>query len=169
LLWDIRLPGGSGALGMSELKARFPHLPVVVIHDSIYHESSQGLLGQRLTGVITRQVDEELLRSIICRLLEGGSWFSEQWLSPGTLLTKDSVDQLFRLVKLNSLSKSQLRVMKRVLRGRMNKQIAYELSVSEATVKVHISNMLRKFGVRSRSELIVSLLSPEIHKSSRVH
>lgn len=169
LLWDVRLPGSCASLGLAELKARFPRLPVVAIHDGVYHEANQGLLAQRLTGVISRQVDEVLLQRIIKCLLSGDRWLPEQWHSQNAVLTTESRDHLYRLAKLDALSKSQLRVMKRVLRGLMNKQIASELGVTEGTVKVHISNILKAFCVQNRSELIVSLLSPEINQMPQVH
>ena len=61
------------------------------------------------------------------------------------------------LAKLSTLTPQQTRVLSMISRGLLNKQIAYELSVSEATVKAHVSAVLQKLDVDSRTQAVIQL------------
>ena len=83
-------------------------------------------------------------------MLDGGRW------TPPDLDGKPQSGETNALVKrLSSLTPQQVRVLMMLSQGLLNKQIAYELSVSEATVKAHVSAILQKLGVESRTQAVI--------------
>ncbi|MDO6565278.1 hypothetical protein Q4488_18035 [Amphritea sp. 1_MG-2023] len=86
------MPGSSGRAGLAELAAAFTDLPIVVIHDVIYHEATQGILGKDLTEVITRHVCEKKLQQIVSCLLQGRRWFPAQMIGKMRLRSRKTLN-----------------------------------------------------------------------------
>ena len=98
------------------------------------------------------------MRAAIGKVLEGG-----QWTPPDLDLNAPADREASALVRrLSSLTPQQVRVLMMLSQGLLNKQIAYELSVSEATVKAHVSAILQKLGVESRTQAVI--LAAKIEK-----
>src|SRR5229473_7812646 len=92
------------------------------------------------------------MRAAIRQVLEGGVWTP-----PDVDLTAGPDDDTRDLVtKLSTLTPQQVRVLMMLSGGLLNKQIAYELGVSEATVKAHVSAILQKLGVESRTQAVIA-------------
>jgi DNA-binding NarL/FixJ family response regulator len=92
------------------------------------------------------------MRAAIARILEGGVWTP-----PDVDLKGGSDAQAAETVqRLATLTPQQVRVLMMLSEGLLNKQIAYELSVSEATVKAHVSAILQKLGVESRTQAVIA-------------
>ena len=85
-------------------------------------------------------------------ILDGGIWFSDEMQRNG------GGDELGDLAtRLATLTPQQVRVLSMLGQGLLNKQIAYELNVSEATVKAHVSAILQKLGVDSRTQAVIAV------------
>ena len=99
---------------------------------------------------IPKSTGVETMRAAIRTVLDGGRW------TPPDLDAKAGDKATSALVKrLSSLTPQQIRVLMMLSQGLLNKQIAYELTVSEATVKAHVSAILQKLGVESRTQAVI--------------
>jgi len=145
VLLDLMMPGAVGLSSLQYLRDAYPTLPVAVVSGL---PSRQWLrLVQTLGAVayIHKSATPEDLSTILRRLLAGES----HWPTPGNAAT-GAVDS-----GLDRLSRQELRVLLELNDGRANKQIAGRLGISESTVKTHVSAVLGKLGLRSRTEAAV--------------
>jgi DNA-binding NarL/FixJ family response regulator len=104
------------------------------------------------SGFIPKRLGIEALRQAIGRVLQG-----EVWTPPDVDLARNSDDKTTAMIaRLATLTPQQVRVLMMLSGGLLNKQIAYELGVSEATVKAHVSAILQKLGVESRTQAVIA-------------
>jgi DNA-binding NarL/FixJ family response regulator len=109
-------------------------------------------------GFIPKTLGIETMRDAITRVFEGGVWTPPD-IDLGAGSDAESADLLTRLT---SLTPQQVRVLMMLSEGLLNKQIAYELGVSEATVKAHVSAILQKLGVESRTQAVIAASKIEL-------
>ena len=109
-------------------------------------------------GFVPKTLGIDVIRTAIKRVLEGGVWTPPD-IDLGAATDAESANLLARLA---SLTPQQVRVLMMLSEGLLNKQIAYELSVSEATVKAHVSAVLQKLGVESRTQAVIAAAKIEI-------
>jgi DNA-binding NarL/FixJ family response regulator len=100
-------------------------------------------------GFLPKTLELERMRGAIRTVLEGGVWTP-----PGLADQPAASDPM--VARFASLTPQQLKVLMMLSEGLLNKQIAYELSVSEATVKAHVSAILTKLGVESRTQAVIA-------------
>jgi DNA-binding NarL/FixJ family response regulator len=110
------------------------------------------------SGFIPKTLGTEAMRGAITRVFEGGVWTPPE-IELGAGADADTADLLTRLT---SLTPQQVRVLMMLSEGLLNKQIAYELGVSEATVKAHVSAILQKLGVDSRTQAVIAASKIEL-------
>jgi DNA-binding NarL/FixJ family response regulator len=104
------------------------------------------------SGFIPKTLGIEALRQAIGRVLKG-----EVWTPPDIdLASGGDADGAAMIARLSTLTPQQVRVLMMLSGGLLNKQIAYELGVSEATVKAHVSAILQKLGVESRTQAVIA-------------
>jgi DNA-binding NarL/FixJ family response regulator len=104
------------------------------------------------SGFIPKTLSVKVIRKAIEQVLDGGIWTPPDL----DLSVKSGDDTAAMLARLASLTPQQVRVLMMLSEGLLNKQIAYELSVSEATVKAHVSAILQKLGVESRTQAVIA-------------
>jgi len=149
VLLDLMMPGAEGLSALQFLRAQLPALRVVVV--SALGERSWAVLAQTLgaVGFVHKSATPEQMQEILRRLLDGGSWWPEAPADPAA--AGGDVPER----RLDRLSRQELRVLLQLKEGRLNKQIADELNISESTVKAHISTILHKLGLHSRTQVAV--------------
>ena len=151
VLLDLAMPGVRGFSGLLYLRAQYPGVPVVVVSANEDRGVMRRCIDFGASGFIPKTTDIETMRAAIRSLLDG-----KTWTPPDLDLTKptdkDTADTVRRLA---SLTPQQVRVLMMLSEGLLNKQIAYELTVSEATVKAHVSAILQKLGVESRTQAVI--------------
>lgn len=158
VLLDLKMPGMSGFSGLSYIRAQFPSVPIIVVSGSSEHTTIRRCLDFGAAGFIPKTTDVDIMRTAIRTVLDGGSWTPPEF-DQSRPADKETADLVKRLA---SLTPQQMRVLMMLSEGLLNKQIAYELSVSEATVKAHVSAILTKLGVESRTQAVIAAAKVDI-------
>jgi DNA-binding NarL/FixJ family response regulator len=134
------------------LRAQYPAIPVVIVSASDDAGTIRRSLDFGASGFIPKRFGVETLRDAIMKVMEG-----DVWVPPDTDLTSADDPDMARLRdRLVTLTPQQVRVLMMLSEGLLNKQIAYELGVSEATIKAHVSAILQKLGVESRTQAVIA-------------
>jgi DNA-binding NarL/FixJ family response regulator len=152
ILLDLRMPGVRGFSGLMYLRAQYPGLPIVVVSANDDPAVIRRCMEFGASGFIPKTLGIEALRHAIGRVLQG-----EIWTPPEVDLAHQSDAETGAMIaRLATLTPQQVRVLMMLSEGMLNKQIAYELGVSEATVKAHVSAILQKLGVESRTQAVIA-------------
>ena len=150
ILLDLKMPGVQGFSGLIYLRARFPEIPVVVVSASEEDHVIRRAMAFGASGFIPKSSSAAQMRDAMRAVLAG-----EVAVPEGVSLdADDEMDDTAR--RLSTLTPKQMRVLMMLREGLLNKQIAYELGVSEATIKAHVSAILQKLGVESRTQAVIA-------------
>jgi DNA-binding NarL/FixJ family response regulator len=152
VLLDLAIPGVQGFSGLMYLRAQYPGVPVVIVSATEDPPVMRRSLDFGASGYIPKSVGVEQMRSAIQAVLDGAVWTPPDL----DLDQADRGDGARMAARLATLTPQQVRVLMMLGRGLLNKQIAYELDVSEATVKAHVSAILQKLGVDSRTQAVIA-------------
>ena len=152
VMLDLSMPGMRGYSGLFYLRAQFPQVPIVVVSANDDPTVIRRCIEIGAAGFIPKTTEMDAMRAAIRTILAGATWVPQD-LELSTTTDKATADIVRRL---GSLTPQQMRVLMMVSEGLLNKQIAYELSVSEATVKAHVSAILQKLGVESRTQAVIA-------------
>lgn len=152
ILLDLSMPGVRGFSGLLYLRAQYPSVPVVIVSANEDRGVMRRCIDFGASGFIPKTTDIQTMRQAILALLEGERWTPAD-LDLSSPADKEVTDTVRRLA---TLTPQQVRVLMMLSEGLLNKQIAYELSVSEATVKAHVSAILQKLGVESRTQAVIA-------------
>ncbi|MBB3101948.1 response regulator transcription factor ErdR [Azomonas macrocytogenes] len=157
VLLDLNMPGAYGFSGLVLLRGQYPHLPVVMI--SAQEEPAVVSRAREFgaSGFIPKSSPLETIQEAVRSVLDGDLWWPTKILE--TAQITDEVKAV--TAGLSSLTPQQFRVLTMVCDGLLNKQIAYELNVSEATIKAHVTAIFRKLGVRTRTQAALLLQQME--------
>ncbi|MEM7425477.1 MAG: response regulator transcription factor [Pseudomonadota bacterium] len=154
-LLDLNIPGVKGFEGLLRLRTNFPQLPVVVVSG---HEDARVIdeaLSYGSAGFIPKSTRKPELAGAIRTVMEGEVFLPPKY-EPFDPAEEDSWRRGM-IERLSSLTAQQLRVLHMLREGLLNKQIAYELDVGETTVKAHVSEILRKLKVVSRTQAVIEV------------
>ncbi len=150
-LLDLAMPGVRGFSGLMYLRAQHPGVPVIVVSANEDRATMRHCIEFGASGYIPKSLAVEAMRGAIQGVLDGG-----RWIPPDLDMTSPADTQTSALVaRLSSLTPQQVRVLMMLSQGLLNKQIAYELTLSEATIKAHVSAILQKLGVESRTQAVI--------------
>ena len=151
VLFDLSMPGARGFSGLMYLRAQHPAVPVCVISATEDAVTIRRSVALGAAGFVPKSSRPAEIRRAIELIIGGGTWF------PGDVdLNAGWAEDDGLARRLQSLTPQQLRVLMMMGEGLLNKQIAYELSVSEATVKAHVSAVLQKLGVENRTKAVLA-------------
>lgn len=153
-LLDLNMPGIKGFEGLLELRTHFPRLPVVVVSG---HEEARIIteaLSYGVAGFIPKSSKKTELAAAIEQVMGGSIYVPHGYEQSQAETTPGKSDMLARLA---SLTPQQLKVLGMLKQGMLNKQIAYELKVGETTIKAHVSEILRKLNVFSRTQAVIEV------------
>lgn len=153
VLLDLNMPGAYGFSGLVLLRGQYPQVPVVMV--SAQEEAAVVVKSREFgaSGFIPKSSSLETIQKAVRTVLDGDVWW------PPQVNERISVSPEARAASegLASLTPQQFRVLTMVCEGLLNKQIAYELSVSEATIKAHVTAIFRKLNVRTRTQAALLL------------
>jgi DNA-binding NarL/FixJ family response regulator len=151
VLLDLTIPGAQRLSGLIYLRAQHPGIPVVIVSGNDDRAVIRSCMDFGAAGFIPKSLGVASIGEAIKTVLDGGTWV------PPDVDLSGAVDKVVddAAKRLSRLTPQQMRVLMMLSEGLLNKQIAYELSVSEATVKAHVSAILQKLGVESRTQAVI--------------
>jgi DNA-binding NarL/FixJ family response regulator len=152
VLLDLAMPGARGFSGLMFLRAQYPSVPVVVVSANDDPAVIRRCMDFGASGFIPKTLGVDTMRAAVARVLEGGVWTPPDV----DLSGKPDAAMADLIARLATLTPQQVRVLMMLSEGLLNKQIAYGLGVSEATVKAHVSAILQKLGVESRTQAVIA-------------
>ena len=155
LLLDLSMPDVHGFDGLLHLRTHHPRLPVVIVSGHEDPKIVSEALSYGAAGFIPKSTRKSDLADAIRSVMEGAVYVPENYEAGPA--DADSVDRADMVQKLSKLTPQQLRVLQMLRQGMLNKQIAYELQVGETTVKAHVSEILRKLNVYSRTQAVIEV------------
>lgn len=153
LLLDLDMPGAHGFGALAHVRGTRPELPVVVVSGSDDAATVSSALAFGAQGFISKSSDARAIAAGVEAVLAGDVVMPPGF-EPPSDAAPDAKD-LEAAGRIAELTPAQFRVLGMLLSGMLNKQIAFDLDVSEATVKAHVTAILRKLGVANRTQAVL--------------
>ena len=151
---DLHMPGTHGFSGLIYLRGRYPRTPVAVISANEAIDVIHRAIHFGATGFVPKSASLDVMTHALQNIARGEQWLPEH---ARRAMPRDLPDHSAMQERVRSLTPQQFRVMGMLLAGMQNKLIAYELDVSEATIKAHMTAIFRKLGVRNRTQAVLAL------------
>ncbi len=148
---DLNLPDVDGLDGLIRLKS-VAKAPVVVVSTLSDNRVISQVIHAGAAGYVTKHSQREVFRTAFEALRRG-----ETFVPDGTVLFEadDESEQNNAMSRLSTLTNQQARILQLICEGKLNKQIAFDLSIAETTVKAHVTAIMRKLGVQSRTQAVL--------------
>ncbi len=153
-LIDLSMPSVKGFEGVLKVRARFPGLPLVVVSGLEDPRIVNEAMNCGISGFIPKSIKKAELTDAIRKVMNGEVFVPASY-TPASPDKSAKAKKLEFAERLATLTPQQLRVLGMLRQGLLNKQIAYELDVGETTVKAHVSEVLRKLNVASRTQAVI--------------
>lgn len=154
VMLDLQMPGASGFSGLVRLRNAAPTIPIVVVSAMTSKEVMRDAITYGAAGFIPKSLPTEMIGEGMAHVLSGDVYLppdaDDESLLPGTALATRTSG------RIASLTHGELRVLELLVGGKPNKIIAYELGIRESTVKAHITAILRKLKVHSRTQAVLA-------------
>ncbi|WOE74944.1 response regulator transcription factor [Alterisphingorhabdus coralli] len=147
LLLDVHLPDSNGLTALLDFRQDFPAMPIAIVSASEEAGVSNAAQSLGACAFIPKSAPLEDMRRALAAVEQGDFWF------PIATETSDADNDDF--TKLASLTPAQRRILMLINEGLLNKQIAFQMDISEATVKAHITAIFRKLGVINRTQAVL--------------
>ncbi len=160
LLLDLNMPGAHGFSGLIYMRDRYRDVPLVVVSASEEASVIHKAVEYGANGFIPKSSALDVMVQAIERVCAGERWLPPNVLPQQNPLLQEADHDLAKSIA--SLTPQQFRVLGMLAEGQLNKQIAYELNVSEATIKAHITAIFRKLGVRNRTQAVIRLQNLDV-------
>jgi DNA-binding NarL/FixJ family response regulator len=151
LLLDLNLPGAYGLCALAHLRGSHPELPVIVVSATDDLRTVRQVMAFGAQGFVSKSADAGSIARSVSSVLRG------EYVFPGGPAADAEPDvAAFDLAqRLAQLTAQQFRVFGMLCSGRLNKQIAHEMQITEATVKAHMTAILRKLGAANRTQAVL--------------
>lgn len=151
VLLDLKLPDVDGLDGLVRLKRAAPGVPVVVVSALADDRLIASALAAGAAGFVPKHSQRSVFAAAFRRIRDGGV-FTPEGYAPPAPAAGDERDAAARLAELTP---QQTRILELVCAGKLNKQIAFDLDIAETTVKAHLTAILRKLNVQSRTQAVL--------------
>ncbi|ODR88602.1 response regulator transcription factor [Sinorhizobium alkalisoli] len=147
---DLNLPDVNGLDGVVRLRQAVPGVPIVVVSSLDELKIIRALLKAGINGFVPKHAVRDEFRAAFAAISRGEIYAPQMALEPGSPSLSDEA-----IARLGLLTRQQAKILQLVCAGLMNKQIAYELSIAETTVKAHVTAIMRKLGVQTRMQAVL--------------
>ncbi|MFB1014231.1 MAG: DNA-binding NarL/FixJ family response regulator [Alteromonadaceae bacterium] len=152
VLLDLNIPGAHGFNTLIHVRNHFPQIPVVIVSAHEDHSTISKAMTFGAAGFVPKSTPVDEIFNAIQQVLLG-----ELWLPAKFQAIEKSVDYSDIADRVASLTQQQYRILMMFAQGMLNKQIAYDLHVSEATIKAHATAIFRKLDVRNRTQAVITI------------
>ncbi|MGA7439515.1 MAG: response regulator transcription factor [Luteibacter sp.] len=163
LLMDLHMPGARGYSALAHIRGQYPGLPTIVVSGHEEAQVARRALAHGASAYIPKSAAVDDIVEAVRTVLDGDVWLPHQLMGGTVELKADEADVAARIA---SLTPQQFRVLNMIAEGLLNKQIAYDLGVSEATVKAHMTAIMRKLGVSNRTQVALAASHLDVEKES---
>lgn len=156
ILLDLNLPDVDGLEGLLHLRRIAPRIPVLLVTSVNDTRIIRAALAGGAAGFVPKHSRREVFRAAFEALVNGEIFapnLPQDDLAEGALGPGASAETVIR--RISQLTRQQARILNLICEGRMNKQIAHDLSIAETTVKAHVTAIMRKMGVSSRTQAVL--------------
>jgi len=152
ILLDLNMPGGEYFNGLITLREQYPNIPIGVVSGSDTVEVVAQVMSLGAQGFIPKVSQTREIAQAIVDIIGG-----KKWLPEGMEEELEKVDDELKVLlqRFRELTPKQIQVLSYLRAGLMNKQIAHEMNVTEATIKAHISAILRKLEINTRTQAVL--------------
>jgi DNA-binding NarL/FixJ family response regulator len=150
LTLDLHMPDSDGLAGLLQVRSLYPAVPVIVVSGDTGPGLPNRAASLGAAGFVPKRSDIAVIKQAVEAVLDGDTWLPEE-------TEETETDRALR-----SLTPTQLKVLIHVRDGLLNKQIAYELQISEATVKAHMTSVMQKLGVQTRTQAAMMARSLDV-------
>ena len=152
LLLDLNIPGAHGFNTLIHVRNHFPQIPVVIVSAYEDHNTISQAMEYGAAGFIPKSTPVDEIFSAIQQVLMG-----ELWVPLTFQENNNSGKHKDIATRVANLTQQQYRILMMFAQGMLNKQIAYDLNVSEATIKAHATAIFRKLDVRNRTQAVIAI------------
>ena len=150
VLLDLNIPGAERFSALEQLRADFPSLPVVMVSGSYDRATVRDALAAGAAGFLPKTLDRATILDALQQVLAGEIYAPQDLQDDANAAEEDAIRAL-----IDNLTPQQRVVLSHLVSGRLNKQIAYDLDISMTTVKAHVSAILCKLNVFSRTQAVI--------------
>ncbi|MEL7538676.1 MAG: response regulator transcription factor [Pseudomonadota bacterium] len=163
LLLDLHMPGVTGFSALAYIRNRREMLPTVIVSANDEPATIRRAIQHGASGFIPKSSGMETIEAALGAVIAGSVWVPD-----GVALEATRLDQKEQsnADALADLTPHQFRVLLMIAEGLMNKQIAYQLGVSEATIKAHVTAILKKLGVNNRTQAVLAVKSLDVEQKA---
>ncbi|WP_250878567.1 response regulator transcription factor [Luteibacter anthropi] len=162
LLMDLHMPGARGFSALAHIRGQYPGLPTIVVSGHEEAQIARRAIAHGASAYIPKSAAVDTIVEAVRSVLDGDVWLPPQLVIGQAELKPDEADMAARVA---SLTPQQFRVLNMIAEGLLNKQIAYDLGVSEATVKAHMTAIMRKLGVSNRTQVALAASHLDVEKT----
>jgi len=152
ILLDLQMPGAYGFSGLILIRRLYPAIPVAIISAHDTTATVRRSIEYGACGFIPKSSDMSTIGEALRTILGGGIWIPDHI----PLQTEQTREELEFAERIKTLTPQQLKVFLMLTKGLLNKQIASEIDVSEATIRTHMTAIFRKLGVRNRTQAVLA-------------
>ncbi len=163
VLLDLNIPGAHGFNTLIHVRNHFPQIPVVMISAHEDNDTIRKAMEYGAAGFVPKSTPVEMIIYAIQQILMGEVWL------PESFEKACKGDETNIAERVASLTQQQYRILMMFAQGLLNKQIAYDLSVSEATIKAHATAIFRKLNVRNRTQAVIVIAPLNVSEPTLNH
>ncbi|MEO1293195.1 MAG: response regulator transcription factor [Pseudomonadota bacterium] len=151
VLLDLNLPDVKGLDGLVRCRGVAPDVPVIVVSSMAENRLIASAFRAGASGYVPKHSPREVFQRALTVVRAGGTYRPDGFVAEEEAAgaPEDAVQ------RLAELTNQQSRILTLICEGKLNKQIAYELSIAETTVKAHVTAIMRKLGVQSRTQAVL--------------
>ncbi len=150
IVLDLNLPDVTGLDGLIRLKTQAPDTPIIVVSSMVENTLISAAIEAGAAGYVPKHSPHAEFRAALDAIFVGDTYLPENFVACAT-----SPDRTDAVTRLASLTAQQARILELICDGKLNKQIAYDLSIAETTVKAHVTAIMRKLAVQSRTQAVL--------------
>lgn len=152
IILDLNLPDAAGTEGLVTLTRLAPEVPITLISAELDPDMIGAALDAGARGFVAKSLSRDALTDAFSRMWAGEVVVPEDY-DPGARAAPDGQAELMR--RFATLTPQQMRILRLICMGKANKEISYELSIAEATVKTHITAIMSKINARRRTQAVL--------------